>query len=96
MSKKPFMTEDEFIDALLKKCPQLKVGYERATDGKVYRVIKGIYLKPDTPAAKRLAARGKKYPTFKATEEFKKWRVNMGIDDLEDYANGDIMIPRLS
>lgn len=81
MSKKHIMTEDEFIDALLKQYPQLEEGYERATDGKVYRVIKGIYLKPDTPVAKRLAALGMKYPKFKATEEYEKWKAKKAIDE---------------
>ena len=51
--------------------------------------IMGIYLKPDTLAAKRLAAHGKKYPTFKETEEYEKWRNKKSIDKLEHYANGE-------
>lgn len=54
--------------------------------------IKGIYLKTDTPAAKRLAARGKKYPKFRETVEYEKWRkeknkMKKAIDQLEHYAN---------
>lgn len=43
--------------------------------------IQGIYLKPDTLAAKRLVAHGKKYPKFRETVEYEKWKAKKAIDE---------------
>ena len=89
MTNKHIMTKDEFIKALLEKYPQLEESWARGDDGEMHQVIKGIYLKPDTPAAKRLAATGKKYPTFKENREFEKWKAKKEVDDIERFANGE-------
>ena len=50
-------------------------------DEKANDAIEGIYLKPDTLAAKRLAVHGKKYPIFKETREYEKWKAKKAIDE---------------
>lgn len=86
----PYKTVDDYVDAMLKQYPQLKEAYVRMPDGKEYRVIRGIYLKRDTPIAKRLAARGKKYPYFIEEFMYHEWEVMQeSIDEAEHYANGE-------
>lgn len=76
----PYKTRKSFVRALLLKYPQLKSVTARATDGKVYRAIRGIWLKPNTTAAlkldkSRVDENGMiiSFPTFKASLEYQDW-----------------------
>lgn len=91
---KQYKTIDEYVDAMLTQYPQLKEEYVHMPDGKEYRVLRGICLKRDTPIAKRLAARGKKYPSFIEEFMYHEWRVMQeSLDELERYANSDNGLP---
>lgn len=76
----PYKTQKSFVGALLLKYPQLVSVTARGTDGKVYRAIRGIWLKPNTTAAikldkSRVDENGMtiSFPTFKANLEYQDW-----------------------
>lgn len=76
----PYKTQRAFIHALLLKYPQLSSVLVRATDGKVQRAIRGIWLDPTTTAAIKLAksrvddnGMPVSYPTFKSNLEYQDW-----------------------
>lgn len=76
----PYKTQRAFIHAFLLKYPQLSSVPVRATDGKLYRAIKGVWLDPTTTAAIKLAKNRTddngmpvSYPTFKANSDYQDW-----------------------
>lgn len=76
----PYRTQRAFIHAFLLKYPQLRSVPVRATDGKLYRAIRGVWLDPTTTAALKLAKNRTddngmqvNYPTFKANLEYQDW-----------------------